>query len=152
MIHMDTKIELTRFLDAQNQMYLKGLAEVKNGSKESHWMWFIFPQFRGLGHSETAKFYAINSIEETSSYLEHPVLGKHLIEISTALLLLEDRTAFEIFGTPDDLKLRSSMTLFATVQNTNPVFRQVLDKYFNGLQDELTVQLLLKDNRIDDTL
>jgi len=137
--------ELSKFLEAQNQMYLKALSEIKRGQKVSHWMWFIFPQLKGLGRSETAKFYAINSMDEATAYFTHPVLGRHLIEISNELLNHNGKTANEIFGSPDDLKLRSSMTLFANVPDTNPVFEKVIHKYFNGLQDDLTLQVLLKD-------
>ena len=149
---MINKIELTRFIDAQNQMYLKALSEIKNGHKQSHWMWFIFPQLKGLGKSETAKFYGIADLNEAQAYLIHPVLGKHLIEITMALLQINNRTANEIFGSPDDMKLRSCMTLFANVKNTNPVFGQVLERYFNGLQDELTLQLLLQEKFRDSTV
>ncbi len=135
---------LTRFLDAQNQMYLKALAEVHNGKKESHWMWFVFPQIKGLGFSETAKFYGIADLDEAEAYLAHPVLGKHLIEISEALLQIEDKTATEIFGIPDDMKLRSSMTLFSKVENADPIFKKILDKYFMSIQDEYTEELLEK--------
>jgi len=138
---------LTRFLDAQNQMYLQALAEVRNGKKESHWMWFVFPQIKGLGFSETAKFYSIADLEEAEAYLAHPVLGKHLIEISEALLQIEDKTATEIFGTPDDMKLRSSMTLFSKVENADPIFKKVLDKYFMSLQDDYTEELLEKSTQ-----
>lgn len=134
--------ELIKFLDAQNQVYLKALSEIKNGKKETHWMWYIFPQIKGLGSSETAQYYAIKDLNEATAYLQHPILGKHQIEISEELLNLNEKTATQIFGTPDDMKLRSSMTLFANVKNTNPVFAKVLDKYFNGLADDLTLQLL----------
>lgn len=137
---------LTRFLEAQNQMYLKALAEVRNGEKQSHWMWFVFPQIKGLGFSETAKFYGIADLDEAEAYLSHPVLGKHLIEISEALLKIEDKTATEIFGTPDDMKLRSSMTLFAKVNNANTVFIEVLQKYFHGMQETYTEELLEQNN------
>lgn len=136
--------ELVKFLDAQNQMYLKALAEVRNGKKESHWMWFVFPQIKGLGFSETAKFYGIADLEEAEAYLAHPVLGKHLIEISEALLKIEDKTATEIFGTPDDMKLRSCMTLFSKVPGTDEIFEKVLNKYFSGSQDDYTEELLQK--------
>ena len=135
---------LTRFLDAQNQLYLKALAEVRDGQKESHWMWFVFPQIKGLGFSETAKFYGIADLEEAEAYLAHPVLGKHLIEISEALLKIEDKTATEIFGTPDDMKLRSCMTLFSKVPGTDEIFEKVLNKYFGGSQDGYTEELLQK--------
>ena len=135
---------LTRFLDAQNQMYLRALDEVKSGRKTSHWMWYIFPQIAGLGHSDTAKFYAIRDLQEATDYLNHPVLGKHLIEIATVLLGLEGKNATAIFSTPDDMKLRSSMTLFAQVQNADPVFKEVIVKYFGGSFDPLTLKLLQK--------
>lgn len=134
--------ELIRFLEAQNQMYLTALSEVKSGSKISHWMWFIFPQIKGLGSSENARYFGLNGVSEATDYLMHPVLGRHLIEISQALLALEGKTANHIFGTPDDLKLRSCMTLFAAVENSNPVFTQVLDKYFDGDPDALTLSIL----------
>jgi len=133
---------LSRFLDAQNQVYLKALSEIKNGHKSSHWMWYIFPQLAGLGHSDTAKFYAIKDLQEASDYLNHPVLGKHLIEIASALLEINSKSAADILGTPDDMKLCSSMTLFANVEHAHPVFVEVLDKFFNGQPDKLTLQLL----------
>jgi len=134
--------ELIKFLDAQNQVYLKALSEIKNGKKETHWMWYIFPQIKGLGSSENANYYGIKDLNEANAYLQHPILGKHLVEISEEVLNGNEKTATQIFGTPDDMKLRSSMTLFANVKNTNPVFAKVLDKYFNGLADDLTLQLL----------
>ncbi len=133
---------LKRFLEAQNQMYLQALAEVKNGHKESHWMWFIFPQVDGLGSSSTAKFYAIANLKEAAAFLSHPVLGKHLIEICKALLQISGKTATAILGTPDDLKMHSSMTLFSKVKNTDPVFSSVLEKYFQGLDDPKTMEIL----------
>jgi uncharacterized protein (DUF1810 family) len=138
---------LMRFLEAQNQVYLKALSEIKEGKKNSHWMWYIFPQIKGLGSSETAKQYGIKDLNEATAYLQHPILGKHLIEISEEVLNLSEKTATQIFGTPDDLKLRSCMTLFANVKNTNLVFQKIIVKYFNGLPDELTLELL---NRNDD--
>jgi len=138
--------DLVRFLEAQNQMYLKALAEVKNGKKESHWMWFIFPQIKGVGFSDVAKFYGITDLEEAAAYLAHPVLGKHLIEISEALLQIPDKSATEIFGAPDDVKLRSSMTLFSKVKDTHPVFTEVLQKYFQGIEDDYTIELLEENN------
>lgn len=143
------KIDFRRFLDAQNQLYLKALSEIKNGRKQSHWMWFIFPQLKGLAHSETAHFYALNGIDDATSYLAHPVLGRHLIEISQALLEWPGDDANDILGSPDDLKLRSSMTLFANVRGADAVFEKVIGKYFNGLQDERTLQLLIKDKLHD---
>jgi uncharacterized protein (DUF1810 family) len=139
---MESNNELKKFLDAQNQVYLKALSEIKDGKKNSHWMWYIFPQIKGLGSSETARFYGITDLEEAAAYLSHPVLGKHLIEITEEVLNLNEKTATHIFGTPDDKKLRSCMTLFANVKNANPIFQKVLTKYFNGLADDLTLQLL----------
>ena len=139
---MDENKGLTRFLNAQNQMYLKALAEVRNGRKESHWMWFIFPQVKGLGFSETAKFYGLDDLEEATAYLNHPVLGKHLIEISEALFQISGKNATQIFGAPDDMKLRSSMTLFSKVKNANPIFNKILEKYFLGFEDDYTLELL----------
>lgn len=134
--------ELIRFLDAQNQVYLKALSEIKKGKKDTHWMWYIFPQIKGLGSSETANYYAIKDMNEAAAYLQHPILSKHLVEIAEEVLNLKGKTAIQIFGTPDDMKLRSCMTLFANVENTNPVFQKVLEKFFNGVPDELTLQLL----------
>src|SRR5688572_25820932 len=107
---MEDKYKLTRFLEAQNLVYLNALAEVRAGLKQTHWMWFIFPQLKGLGRSSTAGFYAISGLGEASAYLDHPVLGKHLVQIANALLELEGKSALAIFGSPDDLKLKSSMT------------------------------------------
>lgn len=139
---MNSNKDLTRFLEAQNQMYLNALEEIKNGKKRSHWMWFVFPQIKGLGKSETASFYGIADLDHAEAYLEHPVLGKHLIEIATALLNVRNKTATDIFGSPDDIKLRSSMTLFSQVSNADPVFLAVIEKYFNGNPDERTTALL----------
>lgn len=134
--------DLKRFLEAQSDDYQRALSEIRNGSKRSHWMWYIFPQIAGLGFSYTSKFYAIKDQGEAESYLAHPTLGGRLIEISNALLEIEDRTANQIFGSPDDLKLKSSMTLFGALENTNPVFQKVLDKYFSGAKDQRTLAAL----------
>jgi len=133
---------LTRFVTAQKTDFDTALAEVRNGRKRSHWMWYIFPQVDGLGYSETSRFYSIKNIEEATAYLEHPVLGTRLVEICHELVKLPGNDPARIFGTPDDIKLRSSMTLFALLENSNPVFRQVLDKYFHGQMDEKTAMLL----------
>jgi len=133
---------LDRFIDAQAEAYNRALSEIKSGRKTSHWMWFIFPQIKGLGQSDTAKHYCIKNLDEATAYLNHPVLGKRLVEICNALLEIERKTANQIFGNPDDLKLRSSMTLFANVKNANPIFDEVLDKYFDGQPDKLTLQIL----------
>jgi uncharacterized protein (DUF1810 family) len=149
---MTTNTELIRFLEAQNQVYLKALSELKKGKKDTHWMWYIFPQLKGLGSSEMAQYFGIKDWNEATAYLQHPVLGRHLIEISSVVLQLEGKTVTEIFGTPDDLKVHSCMTLFANVENTHPVFSQVLEKYFNGLQDEATLLLLAKNKLSNKTL
>jgi uncharacterized protein (DUF1810 family) len=133
---------LQRFIDAQQNSYAAALAEIKNGYKKSHWMWYIFPQIAGLGYSQTSQFYAINDLTEATLYLQHELLGKRLLEICQALLDLDTDNAYRIFGDPDDLKLCSSMTLFAQVHNTPPVFKNVLDKFFGGKADVKTLQLL----------
>ena len=136
---------MKRFIDAQENSYAAALSEIKNGRKESHWMWYIFPQIAGLGYSQISRFYAIKDLAEATMYLQHELLGKHLIEISQALLDLNTDNAYEIFGSPDDIKLCSSMTLFAQVNNAPPVFKKVLDKFFNGKADDKTLQLLSPD-------
>jgi len=134
--------DLKRFLDAQANDFERALAEIKRGRKQSHWMWYIFPQIAGLGSSETSRFYAVKDRAEVELYLAHPVLGARLVEISEALLEIEGKTANQIFGSPDDMKLKSSMTLFGALKNTNPVFQSVLDEYFNGTSDPRTLQLI----------
>ncbi len=133
--------DLNRFILAQETAYETALAEITNGKKRSHWMWYIFPQLKGLGMSETARFYGINDKAEAVAYLAHPVLGKRLLEICNVLLGLGSEDAHAIFGSPDDVKLKSSMTLFAAL-NTNDVFQSVLDKFYDGDKDEKTLQLL----------
>ena len=134
--------DLQRFTKAQQSDYATALAEIKNGRKKSHWMWYIFPQIQGLGFSETSKYYAIKNKEEAIEYLHHPELGKRLIEICHALLQLQSNNASQIFGYPDDLKLQSSMTLFAALPGASPVFQLVLDKFFNGAKDDKTLRIL----------
>jgi len=136
--------DLQRFIDAQKNSYATALAEIKNGYKKGHWMWFIFPQIIGLGFSETAQYYAINDLNEATLYLQHELLGKRLIEISQVLLDSTNNNASDIFGYPDDLKLCSSMTLFSQVKNTLPVFQNVINKYFNGKFDQKTLEILGK--------
>lgn len=133
--------DFSRFRKAQEYDYATALAEIKRGRKESHWMWYIFPQIAGLGRSSIAQFYSIQDIDEAKDYLNDPVLGKRLIEISEALLQLDSDNAGAIFGWPDVLKLRSSMTLFAAV-GKNDIFEKVLDKYYNGKKDGKTLQIL----------
>lgn len=132
---------LERFVQAQEGSYARALQEIKNGRKTSHWMWYIFPQLSGLGHSQTARYYAIRGRAEAAAYMAHPVLGSRLLEISSELLKLKSSDAREIMGWPDDLKLKSSMTLFGLVSR-EPVFRQVLEQYFGGEEDQYTVQAI----------
>lgn len=139
---MQSEPNLKRFLDAQTNDYSRALREIKNGRKQSHWMWYIFPQIKGLGFSETAKFYAINDLQEAKAYLEHPILGSRLIEISNALLAQEGKSANQILGSPDDLKLRSSMTLFSSLDKADPVFQAVLTKYYAGEPDQRTLSII----------
>jgi len=117
------------------------LAEVKAGRKSSHWMWYVFPQLKGLGHSETSEFYGIENLAEAKAYLAHPILGERLIEICKALLELPTNDANSIFGFPDDMKLKSSMTLFAMAADNPEIFNQVLGKYFGGKPDQKTANL-----------
>jgi uncharacterized protein (DUF1810 family) len=135
---------LDRFVAAQNQAdtFATAVAELRAGAKRSHWMWFVFPQIAGLGQSPTSRRYAIASLEEARAYLAHPVLGPRLIECARILCELEGKTAQDVFGGIDAIKLRSSMTLFARADPSNPVFGQVLDAYFGGIPDEATERLL----------
>jgi uncharacterized protein (DUF1810 family) len=135
---------MKRFTDAQRNDYKQALAEIRNGRKVSHWMWYIFPQIGGLGFSETSRYYAIRDVAEAQAYLDDPILGPRLVEISSALLGLETNNATIVFGSPDDIKLKSSMTLFAVLAHTNPVFQLVLDKFFNGEKDQQTLKLIKK--------
>jgi len=134
--------DLTRFLLAQENDYERALAEIRHGRKQSHWMWYIFPQYAGLGSSTISQQYAIRSVAEAAAYLEHPVLGSRLRTCAAALLDLDGRTAFEIFGSPDDLKLCSSATLFAVVSAPGSMFERLLDRYFSGHRDEKTLRLM----------
>lgn len=134
--------DLTRFVQAQDRDYERAISEIRSGRKRSHWMWYIFPQFDGLGFSPTSQHYAIKSIAEAEAYLRHPVLGPRLLECVRATLGLEGRSASEVFGSPDDMKLRSCATLFASVSPAGSVFAQLLDKYFDGGRDEKTLELL----------
>ena len=133
---------LDRFLEAQEQMYEVALKEIQNGEKESHWIWYIFPQLRGLGRSQMAYAYGINGIEEAKAYLEHPILSKRLIEITEALLIHKGKDIYDIMGDIDDMKLHSSMTLFSLVSEDDSVFHQVLNNFYNGEMDEFTLKLI----------
>lgn len=137
--------DLDRFLQAQKGDYEQALAEIRSGRKRSHWMWYIFPQYAGLGASPMSQRYAIKSVAEAEAYLRHPVLGERLVECAEAALGIQDRSASEVFGSPDDLKLRSSATLFAAVSpsgSVGSVFELLLEKYFNGERDQRTLQLM----------
>jgi uncharacterized protein (DUF1810 family) len=133
---------LDRFLHAQRNTFGTALLEVEQGKKQSHWMWYVFPQLTGLGQSENAKFYGISSLGEAIEYLANPVLRNRLVGISKVLLALAQNDPLKIFGYPDHLKLQSSMTLFAQVPGANPVFKAVIHQYFNGQMDEHTLRLL----------
>lgn len=134
--------DLERFIAAQEGIYETALAELRRGQKESHWMWFIFPQIRGLGSSAMALKYAIGGRDEAITYLKHPILGPRLVECCDALLKVEGKSASEVMGYPDDLKLRSSITLFGAVSTGQPIFSQVLKKYFGGERDSRTLAAL----------
>lgn len=134
--------DLQRFLDAQATNYHDALAEIQGGRKRTHWMWYVFPQIQGLGTSETAKFYALHDTAEAEAFVQHPVLGARLLAISRALLALDSSDAYAILGSPDDMKLKSSMTLFAALPGADPVFRAVLDKFYGGEQDEKTLRII----------
>lgn len=136
---------LNRFIKAQQSDYATALAEIRSGRKRSHWMWYIFPQIAGLGLSGTSKLYAIKDLDEAKEFLKHPILGLRLKEISNELLNLEESNASKIFGSPDDMKLKSCMTLFAIAEGEREnVFEKVLDKFFGSQLDERTVELLNK--------
>ena len=134
--------DLKRFVDAQAGVYDQALAEIRAGRKRSHWMWFIFPQFAGLGFSPTSVHYSIKSRGEAEAYLAHPVLGPRLTECVEAALGVDGRIAHDIFGSPDDMKLKSCATLFAALSPAGSAFHRLIDKYFNGTPDEKTLQLL----------
>ena len=132
---------LSRFHKAQQSSYKTALAEIRSGRKRSHWIWYIFPQIQGLGFSSTAQYYAIENLDEAKAYLADPVLRERLLEISNALLALDSCDPSEVMGYPDDLKLRSSMTLFSLADPECTVFRDVLDKFYNGQEDSRTIAL-----------
>lgn len=134
--------DLNRFVRAQEHDFARALAEIRAGRKQSHWMWYVFPQIDGLGSSTMAKLYAIKSIAEAEAYLAHPVLGPRLIECAEAALAVEGKSASDVFGSPDDMKLRSSATLFAHVSPPGSVFERILAKYFHGKPDDKTLGLV----------
>ena len=141
----DDPYHLSRFVRAQQDSFKQALAEISSGKKRTHWMWYIFPQIDGLAFSSTAKYYAIKSIAEAQAYLDHPVLGPRLCQCAEAVVRVEGRSAREIFGSPDDLKLRSCATLFACVLPPGSVFDRLLDKYYRGERDRKTLRLLSID-------
>jgi uncharacterized protein (DUF1810 family) len=133
---------LNRFISAQAGVYDRVLAELRGGLKRTHWMWYIFPQIDGLGHSPTTRLYSMKSLEEARRYLSHPVLGARLVECAEAVLAVQGLSASDIFGHPDDWKLQSSMTLFALAAEPGSVFDSVLEKYFQGKRDARTLQIV----------
>lgn len=137
---------LQRFIDAQEGIFDIALQEIKEGRKRSHWMWFVFPQLKGLGRSSTSMYYGIDDADEARKYLNHPILGKRLREISNTLIELPISNAHVIFGSPDDMKLRSCMTLFDAIE-PNSVFQEVLDKFFYGRKDNRTLSILNHSNQ-----
>ena len=138
----DNSFGLSRFVEAQDPVYDDVLSELRSGRKTSHWMWFVFPQLAGLGISETSRFYAIKDIAEARAYLQHPILGPRLTECAEALLPIRGRSAHDIFGSPDDMKLKSCMTLFAHISSSESVFVKVLDHYYGGERDRKTLKRL----------
>ena len=144
---MDSRdtFDLGRFVSAQEDVYDSALAEIRGGRKRTHWMWFVFPQIAGLGSSAVSARFAIRSAAEARAYLAHPILGPRLVECCEALLELSSTSATEIFGSPDDMKLRSCATLFASVSEPGSVFERVLTRFFDGAPDERTEALLLQE-------
>src|SRR5262245_25581507 len=134
--------DLNRFIEAQERDYADALAEIRAGRKRSHWMWYVFPQFAGLGFSAISQRYAIKTIEEAEAYLRHPILGKRMIDCCEAALNVEGKSATEIFGTPDDLKFCSCVTLFAHISPAGSVFERVLARFFDGERDKRTLELI----------
>jgi len=139
---MNEQYALSRFLDAQALIYDEALSELRNGRKDGHWMWFVFPQMLGLGHSAISAAFALTSLEESQAYLEHPVLGARLRECTQAVLETQGLTANEIFGFPDWMKFRSCMTLFDCAAGGSGEFREAIQKFFGGAGDEVTMRLL----------
>lgn len=133
---------LDRFVQAQEADYEQALQEIRNGRKQSHWMWYIFPQIDGLGFSAMSQRYSIKSLAEAEAYLRHPVFGPRLVQIAEAAIAVQGRSAYEVFGSPDDMKLKSCATLFACASPAGSVFHQLLDKYFQGERDAATLQIL----------
>ena len=137
-----TIFDLARFISAQEPVYSTVVGELRNGMKATHWMWFIFPQIDGLGSSATARHFAIRSLDEANEYLAHPILGSRLIECTGLVNDVDGRSLRQIFGSPDDMKFHSSVTLFSLIEPRDAVFERALDKYFNGELDERTIAIL----------
>ena len=134
--------DIFRFIEAHRRSYQSALTEIRSDRKISHWMWYIFPQVRGLGYSSTSQYYAIQSLDEAAAFLQDPYLGRNLREICHVLLSLGTNNATEVFGKPDDRKLKSSMTLFSLVEGADNVFQDVLNKYYDGKRDYRTLKIL----------
>jgi uncharacterized protein (DUF1810 family) len=144
-VTMTDEYNLNRFIEAQINIYETALNEIKRGKKSNHWMWYIFPQYKGLGYSSMSKRYSISSTEEALFYFHHPILGVRLLEMTNAFLQLENTSAFDVLGDPDYLKMKSCMTLFDSIQTENSVFVEVLDKYYAGSKCHSTIaQIALK--------
>lgn len=139
---MEDKFDLNRFLDAQSIKYEQALNEIKAEEKITDWMWYIFPQYKGLGYSSTSIKYAISSVEEAKEYFNNPILGNRLIEITSAFLSIENKSAYEILDRPDDMKMKSCMTLFAAIQTETDVFSRVLQKYYSSKKCDKTILML----------
>ena len=139
---MSDPYDLTRFVSAQEQSYQEALSELERGRKQSHWMWYVFPQFDGLGTSPMSMRYSIKSSAEARAYLEHPVLGPRLVECAEAMLAVDGKSARAILGSPDDMKLKSCATLFAQISPSGSVFERLLDKFYYGERDAATLRLL----------
>jgi len=142
---MNDRFELSRFIDAQGPVYSRVLEELRAGRKTSHWMWFVFPQVHGLGQSDMAQRFALSGAAEARAYLDHPVLGPRLKECVKTLLMHDDKSALQILGSPDDIKLRSCLTLFIAIAPEAPVFQQALDRFYSGQADGRTLELLRGD-------
>ena len=142
MANKQTDLTLNRFISAQDNVYQTVINELNNGNKQSHWMWFIFPQIDGLGTSATAKLYAIKNIDEAKKYFNHAILGKRLLECSAILLTIKDKSADDILGFPDYVKLQSCMTLFSIVFPQEIIFKEVLGKYYKNQMDDKTIEIL----------
>ena len=142
---MKEPFDLTRFEEAHRRDFATALAEIQTGRKRTHWIWYIFPQLRGLGRSYTAQYFGIPDLDAAKAFLAHPILGQNLLSITRALLELEENNPTRILGTPDDLKLRSSMTLFEAAASEHPEFAAVLEKFYSGKRDPLTLELLAKE-------